>query len=79
MNEPPSEYDYRRTERLGMLCGDGTPTPEQERIADEEAAAWLDDGLDPETRAALERIQIKARERRREHAAKKYRPTHPDA
>ena len=34
------ERDYRYTERLGILCEDRAPTPEQEHIARTEADAW---------------------------------------
>lgn len=32
-----AEWQYRRDERLGILCGDQTPTPEQIRLAEKEA------------------------------------------
>lgn len=32
-----AEYDYRKTERLGLLCGTKEPTPWQENIAHFEA------------------------------------------
>lgn len=35
-----AEKAYRIEERLGMLCGAGKPTPEQMRIAVEEAQQW---------------------------------------
>ena len=31
------EWDYRYTERLGILCGAAEPTPAQKRIARQEA------------------------------------------
>jgi hypothetical protein len=40
MNLPPEiqrEFDYRLQERLGILCGAGTPTKEQQAIAEKEA------------------------------------------
>jgi hypothetical protein len=57
--------------RLGILCGNGTPTPEQIAIAEAEADAWEASQLDDETQAALQRIQVKARERRRDYAMSK--------
>ena len=33
------EFEYRRQERLAMLCGDAQPTPEQNKIATDEARA----------------------------------------
>lgn len=35
------EREYRRIERLGILCGAAVPTPEQDRIAREEADELL--------------------------------------
>lgn len=32
-----AEFDYRRAERLGILCGAAKPTPEQDAIAYNEA------------------------------------------
>jgi len=32
-----AEHAYRMTERLGILCGSATPTPEQEALARAEA------------------------------------------
>ena len=34
------EWQHRYTERLGILCEDAMPTPEQEQIARMEADAW---------------------------------------
>ena len=34
------EKQYIREERLGILCGAAMPTPEQQKIADEEAQQW---------------------------------------
>lgn len=34
-----AEWNYRYQERLGILCGAGEPTQEQDRIAREEANA----------------------------------------
>lgn len=36
-----TEHEYRFQERLGILCGSATPTPEQIAIARSEADAWL--------------------------------------
>lgn len=33
------EFEYRKQERLGILCGESTPTPEQIKIATDEARA----------------------------------------
>lgn len=38
-SELRAEYAYRYQERLGILCEDQEPTPEQKRIAHEEATA----------------------------------------
>ena len=35
--EAQAEYDYRKQERLGMICGDAQPTSEQEHQAHLEA------------------------------------------
>lgn len=35
------EFDYRITERLGIMCEDREPTPEQLEIARTEANHWL--------------------------------------
>ena len=35
--ELAAEFEYLRQERLGILCGDAEPTPEQNKIATEEA------------------------------------------
>ncbi len=76
------EQTYRYEERLGILCGDAKPTPEQVAIARNEALAWSDDDFEAELAQSLERIKIKARERRREYATKKnpvqYRPASND-
>jgi hypothetical protein len=37
IDEPTNEFSYRLHEALGILCGDGEPTPEQWRIATDEA------------------------------------------
>jgi len=37
--ELQAEWEYRRQERLGLLCGTDTPTPEQELVARTEADA----------------------------------------
>lgn len=34
------EREYRTQERLGLLCGSATPTPEQMAIAVREADEW---------------------------------------
>lgn len=34
------EKRYRYEERLGILCGDGQPTPQQEAMARREAESW---------------------------------------
>jgi hypothetical protein len=39
--EAKAEYDYRVTERLGIMCGEGEPTLEQINIAHSEAAAAI--------------------------------------
>lgn len=36
-----TEYDYRLSERLGVLAEDRPPTPEQLAIATKEADCWL--------------------------------------
>lgn len=41
--EMEAELAYRITERLGMLCGTATPTPEQLEIAQAEADTWETD------------------------------------
>ena len=33
------EFEYRKQERLGILCGEATPTPEQIKLATDEARA----------------------------------------
>lgn len=38
-SERNSEYDYRVAERLGIMCENDNPTPEQWRLAREEALA----------------------------------------
>jgi len=38
--ELKAEYEYRRSERIAILCEDRQPTPEQEAIATQEAEAW---------------------------------------
>lgn len=43
MNEPPSEFDYRVTERLAIMCGAGEPTKRQVEIAREEAFAAIEE------------------------------------
>lgn len=35
------EHQYRLSERLGILCEDRVPTPEQMAIAEREAQEWL--------------------------------------
>ena len=52
-NTPPTltelyaEYSYRRDERLGILCEDREPTPEQLAIATSEADLWLKETTRP--------------------------------
>lgn len=41
LKELYTEYDYRISERLGILCEDRRPTPEQLAIAEAEARQWL--------------------------------------
>lgn len=41
-DEINQEMRYRREERLGILCGADTPTPEQIALADKEAREWSD-------------------------------------
>lgn len=36
-NLPLDEWNYRRDERIAILCGDSAPTPAQIAIADREA------------------------------------------
>jgi len=36
-DELAAEWRYRREERIGILCGSATPTPEQEALARAEA------------------------------------------
>lgn len=36
-----TEWRYRYNERLGILCSDNRPTPEQVEIAQKEAQEWL--------------------------------------
>jgi hypothetical protein len=38
--EISAEREYRMAERLGIMCGDSTPTPEQLAIAHQEADEW---------------------------------------
>lgn len=35
-----AEVAYRLQERLGILCGTNTPTADQKRLAEAEAAEW---------------------------------------
>ena len=35
------EWDYRRAERLGILCGEARPTVLEEALAVADANAWL--------------------------------------
>lgn len=39
--EADIEVAYRRSEREGILCDGADPTPEQKKVAREEALAWL--------------------------------------
>lgn len=39
--EQTQEWTYRYTERLGLLCADDKPTPEQVAIAESEADAAI--------------------------------------
>lgn len=39
--ELQAEADYRFNERIGILCGDAEPTPEQIAIAQDDAVNWL--------------------------------------
>lgn len=39
--ERQREWEYLVTERLGILCGADTPTPEQIALARSEADAWF--------------------------------------
>jgi hypothetical protein len=67
--------------RIGILCGTDDPTPEQMQIASDEADEYDANQLDGDTLAALERIKVKARERRADHVGKhadKYRKPHND-
>jgi len=41
------EYQYRYDERIGILCDDRTPTPEQIEIATSEAEAFLKETTKP--------------------------------
>ena len=34
------EWEYRHSERIGILCGAENPTPEQVEIAKQEADQW---------------------------------------
>ena len=43
LKELQAEWQYRLDERLGILCGSNTPTPEQMKIATDEADQWLKD------------------------------------
>lgn len=58
------EHRYRLTERLGILCGSATPTPEQERMAKQEADQWVKDndeagrGRDPVARAFKQQQEL---------------------
>ena len=56
-----AEYD----ERLGLLCGDGVPTREQEALARQQADEKM---TELEILERLERIHELARDRRREWA-----------
>lgn len=40
-SEINTEFKYRVSERLGMLCGAAIPTEEQQRLAEIEAHAWV--------------------------------------
>lgn len=39
-SEITAEKEYRITERLGLMCADGEPTPEQRAVATFEADIW---------------------------------------
>lgn len=66
--ELKSEFDYRISERLGILCADAEPTPEQFHIARTEADAAIEDIKRLES---LERIETAARSQRRNYALEK--------
>lgn len=40
-DEMQLEKEYRIKERIGMMCEDNPPTPQQSRIAIEEARNWV--------------------------------------
>lgn len=63
------EYEYRRNERLGMMCEDREPTFEQITMANAEAQAVIDA---IETQEQLDRIARLARERRRDYSIRKH-------
>lgn len=39
--EMTAEWEFRKQERLGILCVDGTPTLEQIKLAEGDADRWL--------------------------------------
>lgn len=41
LTEMAAEWEFRKQERLGILCGDGTPTLEQIKMAEGDADRWL--------------------------------------
>jgi hypothetical protein len=41
LSQLQAEYDYRVSERLGILCGTSVPTDAQLAIATSEADQWL--------------------------------------
>ena len=42
MSQLTEEWDYRYEERLGILCGAGTPEPWMEKMARDEASAAIE-------------------------------------
>ncbi len=48
--ELKAEADHRFTERLGHLCEDRTPTPEQLKIAEDERRQFLRENAEQKTR-----------------------------
>ena len=64
-NRTTPEWQAEYEERLGILCGDGVPTRDQEALAKQQA----DDKMtDLEIAEKLERILELSRERRRDWA-----------
>ena len=69
-----ADWENIKTTRLAILCGTDEPSPEQLQIASDEAdeyVANLEPEIPPEVQAALDRVAVKARERRSEHQGKR--------